>query len=162
AVGVVSLVAASAVLAAGAATAAAPPPPPRNSADINVEWSNLTSLVGNKSEYGSLDVDYEVAAQTLRYNLNYKGTTGPATDLRLRMRLANGHILSLSLCRPGCKSIAHRNARGPYFQLRGTIVRPPRDLLLMATAQASDDVILTTAQYPRGELRVSNEVIPTA
>ena len=59
-------------------------------------------------------------------------------------------------------SIARKNARGAYFQLRGTIVRPPRDLVLMATMQASDDVILSTAQYPKGELRVSNEVIPTA
>jgi hypothetical protein len=161
ALAVVSLVAASLVLAAGAATAAAPPPPPHNGANLLGEWT-LKSLIGNKKEYGSLDLNYQVASQTLSWTLDYKGTTGPATDLRMRMLLANGHILSLTMCRPGCKSVARTNVRGPYFHLQGTIVRPPRDLVLMATRQASADVILATAQYPRGELRDENESFPTA
>ena len=160
AVAIVSLVAASLVLAAGAATSSAPPPPPKNLASLSGEWT-LKSLIGNKREFGSLDLNYDVASQTLSWEIDYKGTTGPATDLRMRMRLANGHILSLTLCRPACKSVAHKNVRGPYFVLQGTIVRPPRDLVLMATQQASADVILATAQYPKGELRDENESFPT-
>jgi hypothetical protein len=153
---VVSIVA---VLAVGAATAAAPPPPRNAYATMTAFWPNLASLIGNKREYGSFDVSYQVQQQRLNWEIDYKGTTGPATDLRLRMRVAHG-ILSLSLCRPGCHSVQHTNARGPYYVMTGTIVRPPRDLVLMATGNASTDLILATAQYPRGELRAALQASP--
>jgi hypothetical protein len=140
---------------ASAAPTSEPPPPPENSALINAFWPNLESLTGNKKAYGSFDVDYDVSSQRLEWSIDYINTTGPATDLRLRMRLTSG-ILSLSLCKPGCKSTQRHGKHGPYFHMGGTIVRPSRDLLLMATQQAGDDMLLMTAEYPRGELRVVN------
>ena len=148
---VVACVAGLASLAAAAPTSEPPPPPP-NPAAINAFWENLTSLTGNKSSYGSIDVDYDVAAQRLHWSIDYINTTGPATDLRLRMRLRTG-ILSLSLCKPGCVSTQRQGKHGPYFHMAGSILRPPRDLLLMATQQAGADLLLMTQQYPRGELR---------
>lgn len=151
-----------AVLAVGAATAAAPPPPPpKNAAMLIGLWPNLKSLVGNKAEYGSLDVSYSVRKQQLSWTLDYKGTTGPATDVRLRMRISSG-LLSLSLCKPGCHSTARKNVRGAYYHMGGTINRPPRDLLLMATGQAATDIILATKEHPAGELRAEIEASPVA
>jgi hypothetical protein len=150
----VAIVAGLASLAAAAPTDGPPPPPP-NSATINAFWANLASLSGTKGSYGSFDVDYDVASQQLHWSIDYINTTGPATDLRLRMRLTKG-ILSLSLCKPGCVSKTVQGKHGPYFHMGGTIVRPPRDLLLMATEQAGADLLLMTQQYPRGELRVVN------
>jgi hypothetical protein len=155
----VSIAAFAAVLSAGAATAAAPPPPPNDIAALTAFWPNLTSLTGNKAAYGSFDVYYSIASQRLTWSIDYTGTTGPATDLRVRMRLTHG-ILSLSLCKPGCSSKQLKSSKGPYFHMGGTIVRPPRDLLLMATAQGGADLIVTTTQYPRGELRSSVEQNP--
>jgi hypothetical protein len=40
--------------------------------------------------------------------------------------------------------------------MAGAIVRPPRDLVLMATEQTGSDLLLMTQQYPRGELRVAH------
>jgi hypothetical protein len=140
---------------ASAAPTSEPPQPPANPAVINAFWSNLSSLTGNKRSYGSFDVDYIVASQRLEWSIDYINTTGPATDLRLRMRLTSG-ILSLSLCKPGCKSVMRQGKHGPYFHMSGVIVRPPRDLLLMATQQAGTDLVLMTEQYPRGELRAAN------
>lgn len=137
---------------ASAAPTSEPPPPPANPAVINAFWPNLTSLAGNKSSYGSFDVDYVVGSQKLEWSIDYINTTGPATDLRLRMRISSG-ILSLSLCKPGCKSVQRQGKHGPYWHMSGTIVRPPRDLVLMATEQAGTDLLLMTRQYPRGELR---------
>lgn len=137
---------------ASAAPTSEPPPPPPNPAVINAFWPNLASLAGNKKSYGSFDVDYDVAAQKLEWSVDYINTTGPATDLRLRMRISSG-ILSLSLCKPGCKSVQRQGKHGPYWHMSGTIVRPPRDLVLMATEQAGTDLLLMTQQYPRGELR---------
>ncbi len=151
---VVALVAGVASLAAAAPTSG-PPPPPGNPATINAFWPDLKSLTGNKSSFGSIDVTYDVAAQRLAWSIDYINTTGPATDLRLRMRLRHG-ILSLSLCKPGCVSKQRQGKRGPYFHMAGVIVRPPRDLLLMATQQAGADLLLMTQQYPRGELRSVN------
>ena len=148
---VVVSVAGLASLAAAAPTSE-PPPPPANTAVINAFWPNLTTLTGDKREYGSIDVSYNVAAQRLTWSVDYINTTGPATDLRVRMRLTSG-ILSLSLCKPGCKSTPVKGKHGPYFHLQGTIVRPPRDLVLMITQQAGADLLLMTEQYPRGELR---------
>ena len=140
---------------AAAAPTSAPPPPPPNPALINAFWPNLASLAGNKSSYASFDVYYEVAAQRLVWSIDYINTTGPATDLRLRMRIRSG-ILSLSLCKPGCASTPRKGEHGPYFHMAGAIVRPPRDLVLMATQQTGSDLLLMTQQYPRGELRVAN------
>jgi hypothetical protein len=140
---------------ASAAPTSEPPAPPENPAVINAFWPNLESLTGNKKAYGSFDVEYDVSSQRLEWSIDYINTTGPATDLRLRMRLTSG-ILSLSLCKPGCKSTQRHGKHGPYFHMGGTIVRPSRDLLLMATQQAGDDMLLMTAEYPRGELRVVN------
>lgn len=150
----VAFVAGLASLAAAAPTDGPPPPPP-NPATINAFWPNLTSLTGAKSSYGSIDVDYDVSAQQLHWSIDYINTTGPATDLRLRMRLQKG-ILSLSLCKPGCVSKTRQGKHGSYFHMSGTILRPPRDLLLMATQQAGADLLLMTEQYPRGELRAVN------
>ena len=149
-----ALVAAIASFASAASTSEPPPPPP-NPAVINAFWPNLQSLLGDKSAYGSFDVEYDVASQRLVWSIDYTNTTGPATDLRLRMRLTRG-ILSLSLCKPGCASSTRRGKHGPYFHMGGTITRPPRDLVLMATQQTGADLLLMTAQYPRGELRVTN------
>ena len=157
-VAVLALVTIVAALATGAATAAAPPPPPPNTyAVLQPFWPNLKSLIGNKAEYGSLDVSYNVQKQQLQWSLDYKGTTGPATDVRLRMHISSG-LLSLSLCKPGCKSQARKNERGAYYHMGGTITRPTRDLVLMATGQAATDVILATAQYPKGELRAQIKI----
>src|SRR4051794_37178563 len=82
---------------ASAAPTSEPPPPPENPATINAFWPNLESLSGNKKAYGSIDVFYDVSSQRLEWSIDYINTTGPATDLRLRMRLTSG-ILSLSLC----------------------------------------------------------------
>jgi hypothetical protein len=140
---------------ASAAPTSEPPAPPENPAVINAFWPNLESLTGNKKAYGSFDVEYDVSSQRLEWSIDYINTTGPATDLRLRMRLTSG-ILSLSLCKPGCKSAQRQGKHGPYFHMGGTIVRPSRDLLLMVTQQAGADMLLMTAEYPRGELRVVN------
>lgn len=150
----VTLVAGFASLAAAAPTSAPPPPPP-NPATINAFWPNLKSLTGNKSSYGTFDVRYDVAAQRLVWSIDYINTTGPATDLRLRMRISSG-ILSLSLCKPHCASTTRQGKHGSYFHMAGSIVRPPRDLVLMATEQTGSDLLLMTQQYPRGELRVAN------
>jgi len=141
---------------AAAAPTSEPPPPPANPAVINAFWPNLSSLAGIKGSYGTIDVSYDVAAQRLTWSIDYINTTGPATDLRLRMRLTRG-ILSLSLCKPGCKSVQRTGKHGPYFHLAGTIVRPPRDLVLMVTQQAGADLLLMTEQYPQGELRAVNK-----
>lgn len=151
---VVVPVAAVASLATAAPTSE-PPPPPANTAVINAFWPNLTSLAGNKKSYGSIDISYDVAHQRLSWSVDYINTTGPATDLRLRMRISSG-LLSLSLCKPGCRSTQVQGKHGPYFHLAGTIVRPPRDLVLMAAQLAGADLLLMTEQYPRGELRAVN------
>ncbi len=143
----------AAALGAGTSAASAPPPPPPNGETVNAFWENLTSLVGNKAEYGSIDISYEPAVQRLNWSLDYKGTTGPATAVRLRMRTAKG-ILSFALCNR-CVSQSRRSKSGPYYHLHGSIVRPQRDLLLIALEQVSGDVILATASYPKGELRAA-------
>ena len=148
-----------AVLAAGAASAA-PPPPPTNAGTLQAFWPNLTSLIGNKAEYGSFEAQYSTYSRVLTWTLDYKGTTGPATAVRVRMRTASG-IRAFNLCRGRCVSQNRRSEHGPYYHLAGRIVYPVRDLVVLVS-NGGGDVMLATAQYPRGELRTALAAEPTA
>jgi len=149
---VVALSLGLAALAAGA-TAAVPPPPP-NAGYLSTEWPLLTSLTGDKAQRGEFTAEYDAFERTLTWSIAYIGTTGPATAVRLRMHTSAG-LLSLSLCRGPCKSKTAQGKKGPYFILGGTIRHPTRDLVIAATKAHTSDLILATAEYPRGEMRAA-------
>lgn len=147
---VVAILAAAAP-AAGSHLGGGVPAPPQLGT-LEAHQDELSAVAGTQG-VGRYSATYDPRTQTLRWRLDYKQTTGPATAVRVRARIGL-RTMARTLC-SHCESVARSSKKGPYSSVSGVIRSPSRDLVLLATPSlfsGQSQVVLATADYPRGEL----------
>jgi len=147
----VATIFAAAAPAAGTHLEGGVPAPPQLGT-LEAHQDELTAVAGTHG-VGRYSATYDPRTQTLRWRIDYKDTTGPATAVRVRARVGS-RTMARTLC-SHCESVTRTGRKGPYSSVSGVIRSPSRDVVLLATPSlfsSQSQVVLATDDYPRGEL----------
>jgi hypothetical protein len=127
-------------------------PAPPQPGTLEAHQDELSAVAGTNGA-GRYSATYDPRTRTLRWRIDYKDTTGPATAVRVRARIGS-RTMARTLC-SHCKSVTRTGRKGPYQSVSGVIRNPSRDVVLLATPplfSSRSQVVLATADHPLGEL----------